>query len=116
MTSKTPPPLLDIREFSLAGRLDARQVQALQQTPGWRAQAIEFRIDLSGILTIDPIGATLLAALCRDIEDGGHGRVAVTGLSRYLRQCLRRHPLLQYHRDADHLFSDPYEVPGSSSR
>lgn len=116
MPNYFPPPPLDIREFSLSGRLDGDQVEALQRRPEWRAGPAEFRVHLSRIQVVEPVGAALLARLCQLIERRGLGRVTLIGLPVAIQRRLRRHPLLRHHDAPEHLFGDPFEVPGASNR
>ena len=116
MPKHSPPPPLDIREFSLSGRLDGDQVETLQRQPEWRAGPAEFRINLSRIQAVEPVGAALLAQFCQLIERRGLGRVILTGLPVAIQRRLRQHPLLRHHDDPDQMFGDPFEVPGASGR
>lgn len=116
MPKHSPPPPLDIRELSLSGRLDGAQVETLQSHPEWDAGPAEFRVNLSRIQAVEPVGAALLARLCQLIERRGLGRVTLTGLPVVIQRRLRRHPLLRHHDDPDQMFGDPFEAPGASGR
>ncbi len=116
MSKLSPPRPLDIREFFLSGRLDAAQVEALRSHPEWFAGPAEFRVNLSRIQAVEPVGAALLARFCQLVERRGPGRVTLTGLPVAIQRRLRRHPLLRHHDDPDQMFGDPFEAPGASGR
>jgi anti-anti-sigma regulatory factor len=103
--------------FELRRALDAGSVDHIRQHVKRSVIAPPLlRLDCRQVQVVEPVGAALLWLFCREMQRDFGTQVRLTGLSQFLAQKLRSHPLHDYFRTGEEIFEDPFGTPLPSQR